>query len=710
MNVRRLAAIPGGRRSKWVVLLIWVAIVVIVVPLGNKLSSVQTNDPISYLPRNAEATRAQAQFKEFPQSKELDALVVYRRDTGVTPADRARAEADRAELTRRFAGGSTSPTPPVLASPDGKALLVSIPIANTGNTQADGKRLIDTVDHLRSTVGSGGGGLQIAVTGQAGYTADSIDVFQQIDTKLLLATALVVAVLLLLTYRSPTLWLIPLLTVGLAFETAAGIVYLLARHAGLTVNGLSQGILTVLVFGAGTDYALLLTARYREELRRHEDKHDAMAAALRRAGPAILASGATVAVSLLVLLLAELNSTRGLGPIGAIGVACALLAMLTLFPAVLVIFGRRLFWPFVPHYGSIHPEEASVWGRVGQRIQRRPRVVWVVTALALAGLAVGLVDTKTGLRQDQMFRNDPPSVVGQHLLAASFPQGATAPATITANTAATPDLLAVVKGTPGVASANVAGRTDNLVQISATLTAPPASSASHDTIDRLRQRVHQVPGANALVGGGDAIDLDTAHANSHDRTLLIPLVLAVVLVILGVLLRSLVAPLMLIATVILSFAAALGVSTVVNDKVFGFAGSDVSTPLYAFIFLVALGIDYNIFMMTRIREESGRIGTHAGTVRGLAVTGGVITSAGLVLAATFSVLGVLPLVTLTEIGFVVAFGVLLDTLVVRSVLVPALTLDIGRKVWWPSPLSKAPEPPAKAEQPRAPAEPEPQRR
>jgi RND superfamily putative drug exporter len=393
-----------------------------------------------------------------------------------------------------------------------------------------------------------------------------------------------------------------------------------------------------------------------------------------------------------VLLVAELNSTRGLGPIGAIGIVCALAAMLTLFPAVLVILGRRLFWPFVPHHGSIHPEHASVWGRIGQRISRRPRLVWVVTALALAGLATGLVDTKTGLTQDQLFRNQPQSVVGQRLLAASFPQGTTAPATITANASTTPAVVAAARSTPGIAQAQPAGRTDGLVQISATLTAPPASTASHDTIQRLRQRVHAVPDAAALVGGADAIDLDTAHANTHDRALLIPLVLVVVLVILAVLLRALVAPLLLIATVILSFAAALGVSMVAYDKLFGFAGSDVSTPLYAFIFLVALGIDYNIFMMTRIREEATRVGTRAGTVRGLAVTGGVITSAGLVLAATFSVLGVLPLVTLTEIGFVVAFGVLLDTLIVRSVLVPALTLDLGPRVWWPSTLSQTPGP------------------
>jgi RND superfamily putative drug exporter len=698
MELRRLAGVPAGRWSKWLVVLAWVVIAVVLGPLGSRLTSVQTNDDVSYLPRNAESTRANAELQRFPDASRVAAVVVYRRDSGLTQADRASAAADRLALARRFLGGA--PAPPLAASPDGKALVLSLPLATPPSTSEGGKRLVDEVDQIRDLVGSGGGGLRVAVTGPAGYAADSITVFQQIDTKLLLATALVVAVLLILTYRSPWLWLVPLAAVGLAYQVAAAVVYLLARYAGLTVNGLSQGILTVLVFGASTDYALLLVARYREELRRHRDKHDAMRAALGNAGPAVLASGVTVTIGLLCLLVAELNSTRGLGPVGAVGIVAALAAMLTLLPALLVILGRGLFWPFVPRFGSSHPEEASAWGRIGRRIQRRPRLVWMVTALILLVMAVGLVDTRTGLNQDQTFRGQPGSVVGQQLLEVSFPSGATEPVSVVADAAAAPAVLQAVRTTPGIASAGLTGRTGDLVEITAAETATPGSAASAATIQRLRERVHAVPGAQALVGGPPAIDLDISNATERDRTVIIPLVLAVVLVVLATLLRAVVAPLVLIATVILSLSAALGVSAVVYDKVFGFAGTDVSVPLYAFIFLVALGIDYNIFLMTRVREESSRLGTNAGALRALAVTGGVITSAGLVLAATFAVLGVLPLVVMTEIGFVVAFGVLLDTLVVRSLLVPALTFDLDRRVWWPSTLSRRPAPPPPEGSPR----------
>jgi putative drug exporter of the RND superfamily len=690
-DVRKLAAIPAGRRSKWVILVAWLVIAAIALPFGGKLSSAQKNDAVAFLPRNAESTQVQRQLDALNQNQDQTAVIVYRRATGLTPADRARAAADHARLSARFLPGT--PVPPPVPSADGKAVVVALPLRSRGFSNADAQRLINDVKAMRQEVGTGSGGLQIAVTGPGGFLADSIDVFQDIDTKLLLVTAVVVAILLIITYRSPWLWLIPLVSVGLASQTAAAAVYGLARHAGLLVNGQSQGILTVLVFGAGTDYALLLVSRYREELRRHEDKHEAMAQAMRRAGPAILASGTTVVLSLLCLLIAELNSTRGLGPVGAIGIVCALAAMLTLLPALLVVCGRWLFYPFVPHYGSSHPEEESIWGHVGRRIERRPRAVWIVTALCLGGLVIGLVDTHTGLNQDQQFRTTPQSVTGQRILAQSFPSGTASPTIVTTDPAHTAAVLSATRSTPGVASAQVSSRSGNLVQISATLDSTVGTNASHRTIQALRGNIHAVPGAHALAGGTAAVDLDTSTATTHDRNLIVPLVLGVVLVILGLLLRAVVAPLVLIATVILSYLAALGVSMVVFDKIFGFAGSDVALPLFGFIFLVALGIDYNIFLMTRVREESERLGTQAGMLRGLAVTGGVITSAGIVLAATFSVLGVLPLVFLTEIGFLVAFGVLLDTLVVRSVLVPALTFDIGDRMWWPSRLSKRRPPP-----------------
>jgi RND superfamily putative drug exporter len=694
-DARRLAAIPAGRRTKWVVLLAWVAIAAVAFPLGGRLTSVQRNDAASYLPRNAESTRVNRQLAGFPDSGSLTAVVVYRRETGLTAADRARAAADRDLLARRYPAGQ--PTPAPVRSPDGKALVTSIPLPASDASDAETRKLLAYVDDVRRTVGGGQGGLQVAVTGPAGYTADLSEVVQDIDTRLLLATALVVALLLILTYRSPLLWLVPLTVVGVASQVAMAAVYGLAE-AGLVVNSVSQGILTVLVFGAGTDYALLLVARYREELRRHADKHDAMAEALRGAGPAIVASGTTVTLGLLCLLAAQLNSFRGLGPVGAAGIVCALAAMLTLLPALLVILGRRVFWPFVPRVGAAHTEEAGVWGRVGRAIRRRPRPVWALTTLALAVMAFGLAGAEVGLGQDQQFRTTPDAVVGQRLLRASFPPGAADPTVVTARAESAAAVLRAVRTTEGVAAARPAGQAGGLTRIAATLRAEPGEAASRDTVDRLRERVHAVPGAGAVVGGAAAIDLDVARTSWRDQAVVIPLVLAVVLVILALLLRALSAPLLLVATVIVSFAAALGASAVVFERLFGFPALDASVPLYSFVFLVALGIDYNIFLMTRVREESRRAGTRAGTLRGLAVTGGVITSAGIVLAATFAVLGVLPLVLLTQIGFVVAFGVLLDTLIVRSVLVPALAFDLDRRIWWPSRLAapRQPAPPAPA--------------
>jgi putative drug exporter of the RND superfamily len=504
---------------------------------------------------------------------------------------------------------------------------------------------------------------------------------------LLLASAAVVAVLLLFTYRSPFVWLVPLLAVAFANQAASGAVYGLAKHAGLTVNGQSGGILPVLVFGAGTDYALLLIARYREELRRHEDKHEAMAFALGKAGPAVLASGGTVIMGLLCLLVADLNSNRSLALVGALGIAGALCAMLTLLPAVLVIFGRRLFWPFVPRFGSAPHEESGVWSRIGRAVSPRPRPVWIGTALVLGVLALGLLGLNTNLSQEDSFRNTVDSITGQQLLAASFPAGAGAPSTVIARAGAADAVQAAISDTPGVAAVRPSGQAGELVSYAVTLNAEPSTRAAFDSVEVLRSRVHAVPNAEAIVGGSDAVNLDVARANSHDRKVVMPLVLLVVLLILALLLRAIVAPVLLILTVVLSFAAALGTGVLVFKHIFHFGGVDPSIPLLAFVFLVALGIDYNIFLMSRVHEESATLGTRAGILRGLAVTGGVITSAGLVLAATFGVLGVLPLVSMTELGFIVAFGVLLDTSIVRSVLVPALCMDLDRRIWWPSRLA-----------------------
>jgi RND superfamily putative drug exporter len=494
------------------------------------------------------------------------------------------------------------------------------------------------------------------------------------------------------------------MSAGAALAGSQAVVYLLAEHAGLVVNAQSAGILTVLVFGAGTDYALLLVARYREELRRHADRHEAMALALHRAGPAIIASAATVAIGMSILSFAEVNSTSGLGPVAAIGIVVGLLAMISLLPALLVICGRWLFWPVRPAYGSAEPTATGVWARLGNRIARRPRQVWIVTALVLGVMTLGLFQLNAnGLSTADQFTSRQPSVTGEEALSRHFPGGGGQPVTVIGNAAQAPQIRAAFEATEGISEVADPVVKEGLVLLDGTLQAAPDSPEAHRTVERVRAAVHAVPGADAQVGGMTAMVVDINEANKHDNRLIIPLVLLVVLVILAILLRAVVAPLILIATVVLSFGAALGVSALVFRHVFGFAGEDTSFPLYVFVFLVALGIDYNIFLMTRVREETHRHGTRKGALIGLAATGGVITSAGIVLAGTFAALGSLPLVAFAEIGFAVAFGVLLDTLVVRSVLVTALTLDLGRVMWWPSKLDRRPT----GHEPR-PAPPEPQ--
>jgi len=471
------------------------------------------------------------------------------------------------------------------------------------------------------------------------------------------------------------------------------VIYLLAAHAGLTVNAQSAGILDVLVFGASTDYALLIVARYREELRRHDRRHAAMATALRRAGPAMIASGSTVIIALLTMSFAQLNSTKSLGPVLAIGVAVGMLAMLTLLPALLVSFPHGIFWPYKPAYGSAEPTTRGLWARVGWAIAPRPRLVWITTAVILGILALGLTGLKAnGLTNAQSFRGHPDSVAGEAVLAAHFPAGAGEPVIVIGSPDAAIPLRAAFAATPGITHVTPPITRAGYTYLQGTLTSPPDSPAANATIDWARARVHAVPGAHALVGGDTAISLDVARASTHDRTLLLPLILAVVFVILAILLRALVAPLILTVTVVLSFAAALGVSAFFFNHVFGFGGADTSFPLLVYVFLVALGIDYNIFLMTRVREEAHRRDTRHGAITGLAATGGVITSAGFVLAGTFAVLATIPSTAFTEIGFAVAFGILLDTIVVRSVLVTALNLDVGRWMWWPNNLARTPDP------------------
>ena len=678
---RRIAALPSGRRSKWAVLAFWLIVLVLLGSLAGKLMGAEKNDASAYLPASAESTQALNLQDHFTAKNLNPAVVVYVRPSGLTPADRAKAARDaRTFAALPHAGQVIGPVP----AKDGKAAEILIE-AHLGYSNA----ITNFVNKLNSVAGSGDPGLHAYVTGPAASAADSVKIFKGIDSTLLYATLGVVIVLLLLTYRSPILWLLPIISAGVALTTAEAFIYLLIQHAGLVVNGQSAGILVVLVLGASTDYALLLVARYREELRRHEDRHEAMAIAMRRAGPAIIASGLTVVAGMLCLLAADSADISGLGPVAAIGIAVGLLAMITLLPALLVITGRWVFWPYKPRYGSPDPTSRGPWARIGQRIAGRPRSIWILTAVILAVFSLGLIGFRFGtLTQAQSYRGTPSAVAGEKVLAAHFPAGSGQPVQVIGKATAAAPLRAALASTKGIDTVSPPVVRDGLVLVQGTLAVPPDSQAAYATVNRVRDAVHAVPGADAKVGGATAINLDVENYAIRDRNVIIPLVLVVVLIILALLLRAVVAPLLLIGTVILSYFGSLGISAVFFKYVFGFAGADNSMPLFAFVFLVALGIDYNIFLMTRVREETIKSGTHRGMLAGLAATGGVITSAGLILAGTFATLGTLPLVILTEIGFTVALGVLLDTLIVRSVLVTALTLDVGRHIWWPSKLAR----------------------
>ncbi|RZQ60020.1 MMPL family transporter [Amycolatopsis suaedae] len=677
---------PPRRTSRWLVpallLLVWLAVGAVGGPFAGKLSDVAENDSAAFLPASAEATEVGELQRRFAGSQAIPAIAVAERSGGVTPADETFLT-ERADALAGIPGVAAPPVQPV-TSPDGQALQLVVPIAANGNPA-------DTVDEVRAALAGAPDGLTVLVTGPAGQIADLVEAFSGVDGLLLLVAGGVVALILVLVYRSPLLPVAVLLSAVFALGLASLVVYLLADSGALELNGQSQGILFILVFGAATDYALLLVSRFREQLRDTEDRHTALRIAWRATIEPVAASAGTVILGVLCLLFSDLNSNQSLGPVAAIGIGAALLASTTFLPAVLVLLGRAAFWPFSPKPGSAHPERSGLWGRVAAAVGRRPRAVWFGTTLILL-LGVAFVPQlkADGTNQSDVFLTDVDSVAGQQVLSRHFPGGAGSPTVIIAAADKADQVVDAVR-MPGVAQATLGGgrqMIDGLVQIDVVLTDPADSGEARETVRRIRDVVHDVPGAQAKVGGPTAVQLDTQDTSARDRAVIIPIVLVVIFAVLALLLRSLLAPLLLIATVVLSFAATMGVSALVFNDLLGFPGADPAVPLFGFVFLVALGIDYNIFLMTRVREEALRHGTREGTLRGLSLTGGVITSAGVVLAATFAALAVLPILFLAQIAFIVAFGVLLDTLIVRSLLVPALSVDIGRRVWWPSRLAR----------------------
>ncbi|GHF14594.1 MMPL family transporter [Pseudolysinimonas yzui] len=691
----------------------WLALAGFGGPTFGKISDVSTNDQASFLPASAESTQVAELVPEFSGADDIPAIVIAARDGGLTDDDLAFLDdfaADAADVEGVGDGLS-----PVIPSDDGDAAEIVVPIS---------AEIADTVAALTALLDDAPDGLEAYVTGPAGFTADLVAGFAGIDGILLLTALGAVLVILVIVYRSPLLPFIVLGTAVFALCAAILVVYWLAAADLVTINGQVQGILFILVIGAATDYALLYVARYREALRDHEKRWDATWAALRGSFEPILASGLTVIAGLLCLLLSDLNSNKALGPVAAIGIAFSLLAALTLLPALMLAAGRVAFWPrkvrgsrsAAEGDASRNPTSTKLWPAVGRLIAKRARLVWalslVVLLIASAGLALFKAD---GVPQSELVLGESPARDGQVLLGEHFPAGSGSPAVIVGDENLITELADAAAGLDGVDGVEALSDNsptgtmpvgtdaepfpiptlvpleptvvDGQVMLRATLTDAADSAAAEATIRELRDAVHAVDEA-ALVGGVTALAYDTDQTAIRDRTVIIPVVLLVILVILILLLRSLVAPLVLVASVIVSFAAALGVSALVFEGIFHFPGADPSVPLFGFVFLVALGVDYNIFLMTRVREESLKHGTREGVLRGLTVTGGVITSAGIVLAATFAALGVIPILFLAQIAFIVAFGVLLDTLVVRSLLVPAAIHDLGRISWWPSRLSR----------------------
>ena len=685
-------------------------------PLFGKLTSVQENNNSSFLPKGAEATQAADLIEGFSDRDGFAFPTLILFEGKVTPENLAAIDQHMAGVGALTIGDTDKKISDFIApdqaisvfpSEDGKAILANVPLDGNSISELlpnDEPVLPAIVEALREDVKplAEANGVSHYVTGPAGLLGDLFGAFGGIDSTLLLTTLAVVAVILIVVYRSPVLWIIPLLSALFALSTAGGIVYLLAKADIIDVDGQSQGILSVLVIGAATDYALLLIARYREELHHHANRFDAMRAAYKGVWEPILASGSTVAIALLVLLFSQLTNTAGLGPIGAIGIVVSMITILTLLPALLLLFGRWIFWPRIPkNDGDDHVLE-GMWSKVGDSIGRNPRKAWVISGSVLLIFAFASTTLKAdGIGTVDTFTGKPESVVGQKLLLKHFPGGEGDPTQVVVRADKIQAVTTALTGAPGVSSITPAldglpipGKpapaikiVDNRAILNVTLDSAPDSVEAGNDIPELRSLAKEAD-PSALIGGTSAVYYDVRQANDRDNKTIIPIILFVITLILGVLLRSILSAIVLLGTVVLSFFATLGVSALVFNHVFGFAGGDNSFPLFAFIFLVALGIDYNIFLMSRVREESQKIGTRAGVIKGLTVTGSVITSAGIVLAATFAVLGLLPLVPLAQLGFAVAFGVLLDTIIVRSILVPALVHEIGPKIWWPSKLQK----------------------
>lgn len=689
-----------GRKSAWVTLLI--GLIFAGLAFGPLRAATTETNPTNGLSETSETGRVAAALENLPGTDNTAAFIVYSSEAEFTDEQLKWLQGEFDPMIQMPAGGANEKfleftnaelngepfVPPAQISEDGTTAFITVPLEQSDATEV----ITERVEEMRAIAKEGmPSGLETYLTGPEGFQADLSGVFAGADFTLLLSTVAVVAILLLVTYRSPVLWLVPLLVVGTADGMAGQLGRQVASFFGIVPDGSVTGILSVLVFGAGTNYALLLIARYREELLLHEDRHVAMAQALRGAGPAIIASGSTVTLALLTLTLAELGGNRSLGLVCATGIVIAMIAALVVLPAALVVFGRGLFWPFIPKFGGVNKSDNGLWGKLGRGVSKRPALVSIAGIGVLAALAVGASGIQVGLSSTEQFRVKPEAVFGQEVLAEAFPAGSTTPAIVIANNAQVDDVAKAAETVQGVDAVTVGDSDGSITRIDVVLDAESGSDEAYAAIKALRIALAEVDGADALVGGLDAESLDVKTAYENDQRLVIPLILILVFIVLVLLLRAFLAPVLLLATVVGSFFASVGASWLIFENVLGLPALDLSVFLYSFLFLVALGVDYNIFLVSRAQEESVKVGTREGMVKALSSTGGVITSAGILLAAVFAVLGVLPLIALYQIGIIVCIGVLLDTLLVRTVIVPALAFMSGDKFWWPRKKLTAPK-------------------
>ena len=688
-----------GPKTAWVTLLIGLIFAVLSFTV---FAAEETNvSPDTGLPDDSEVILVEQALAEMPGSEGTATVVVLAKSSGEFSDDDVtwlQGEFDPMiqmptggvnELFTEFSNVEVMGelfVPPATISEDNTTAVLTIPMDEIDDVDEQAERIAE----IRALVAADApNGINAFVTGPEGFQVDLAGVFAGADFTLLLATVLIVIFLLLVTYRSPILWIVPLLVVGTADGMAGQIGRNVAAFFNITADGSITGILSVLVFGAGTNYALLLIARYKEELLTIEDRHEAMATAVKGAGPAILASGGTVALALLTLSFAELGGNRALGLVCASGIVVAMIAALGVLPAAIVVFGRGLFWPFVPRFGGVNKSETGWWAKLGKGVSKRPITVAILGIAVLGGLSAGATGITIGLPETEQFRVKPEAVLGIEVLAEAFPAGASAPTQVIAVNDRAEDVVEAALAAPLVASAEIVNQNDDFSRIDVVLDAEGGSEEAYGAIESLRESVQAVPGANALVGGDDATRLAVKQAYERDQLLVIPLILVLVFIVLVLLLKALVAPILLLGSVVLSFFSAMGAAWLIFQNVFGMSGLDFSVFLYSFLFLVALGVDYNIFLVSRAREESANMAetvrqpTRQAMIKALGATGGVITSAGVLLAAVFAVLGVLPLIALFQIGIIVGIGVLIDTLLVRTVVVPALAFITGDKFWWP---------------------------